>query len=104
MKELISIQQNNEGECRLIIDDIESLKRAAAPIVQQILLEQPEAKIAEIFEFFKEVTSGLIALSDNPIHLSLQFSQETEKKQHAFEEVKKSGSAAWISLMQKMKS
>lgn len=87
-----------------MIEDVESLKRAAAPIVQQILLEQPEEKIAELFEFFKEVTSGLIALSDDPSDLEFQFNQEIRKKWYAFEEVKKKGSAAWISLMQKMKS
>lgn len=104
MKEILSVQITKNGEPRLTIDDKRVLPEAASPIVQQILLEQKEEDIHFIYDFFREVAAGLIALSDDPADLMAEFMQRVMEKKDAFEKVKGNKAAALIALNQKIRS
>lgn len=104
MKEILSIQKTRNGEKRVTVDDVKSLPDAASQVVQQILLEQKEEDIHFIYDFFREVAAGLIALSDNPADLMAEFMQRVMEKKDAFENVKGNKAAALIALNQKIRS
>ena len=104
MKEILSILKTRRGEPVLKITDANTLTDCASAVIQQILLEHKEEDIHFIYDFFREVAAGLIALADNPADLMTEFTQRVMDKKDAFEKVKGNKAAALIALNQKIRS